>query len=667
MTRRALVVDADSALLDVTAHALSLQGFDVARASTLEDARARLDEGRFDATLLDIELGDGAAALPAPSRGALIAVGSLPEAATVQRWFELGAAGFIARPFEPRQLGDRVAELIERAARGAPPLAHVPGPRRPDGPSLRALSRESSLRGLLEAAAALLDAPIVLVTELSGDQQLLRVRVGLDAERTRRDEALCAYTVARASTFVVEDAALDARFRDNPLVTGPPGVRFYAGVPITVEGAPAGALCVLDRRARTLTARDEQFLGALARHIGDLVGAAAAGARAEQLLEAAPGWIHSVDGDGLIRFANAAWRAALGYATPVGMPIDRVLAPDDAAARARVHERVLEARERGAPVTARFRVVTADGSIIAVRGSTRWLSEDRAITVLERTDARTATELELGAVAEALRAPLAALRGALGLLGGALDGELRELARRADEDGRRADEVLDDLSTLEAAAAGTLALTRELTSLAELLRGALGASTPELPSVHVDVDAPRLCRALRDLARDVAAPPGDVVAAVERGRCVIVLRGPGAAPTPADRVATARSLAVLSLHGCDVTRSDDHGVVAWTVAIPRARPSLAESSPRMRLLADALGELRRGLLDGAPAQVALARASGRVADARPALARLAATAGTAGLEELAAAATRAVATLDEGGGTLAQALDDVEAAVAAAR
>ncbi len=116
-------------------------------------------------------------------------------------------------------------------------------------------------------ASRICGCPIALVVLLDKDRQWFKARVGLEATETHRDHAFCAHAIVQPDQLLlVPDTTSDARFSDNPLVTGDPRIRFYAGVPLTnAEGMPLGTLCVIDRRTRNLSAEQIQSLKALGR------------------------------------------------------------------------------------------------------------------------------------------------------------------------------------------------------------------------------------------------------------------------------------------------------------------------------------------------------------------------------------------------------------------
>ncbi len=123
--------------------------------------------------------------------------------------------------------------------------------------SLRLLDTENEevFDRITRLVARLLKVPTALFSLVDADRQWFKSRVGLDALETPREQAFCAHAILQDQPLVVPDATHDERFADNPLVTGAPNIRFYAGVPIRSSGGlPIGTLCAIDDHARVLSA-----------------------------------------------------------------------------------------------------------------------------------------------------------------------------------------------------------------------------------------------------------------------------------------------------------------------------------------------------------------------------------------------------------------------------
>lgn len=118
-------------------------------------------------------------------------------------------------------------------------------------------------------AARLAETPIALITLIDTDRQWFKSKVGINISETPRDQSFCARAIrAPHELMVVGNAAEDSRFNDNPLVLGPPFIRFYAGAPLLCsDGTALGALCVIDTRPRTLSELQERALRVLARQV----------------------------------------------------------------------------------------------------------------------------------------------------------------------------------------------------------------------------------------------------------------------------------------------------------------------------------------------------------------------------------------------------------------
>jgi GAF domain-containing protein len=158
------------------------------------------------------------------------------------------------------------------------PDGSYPAPAPPDEPErLRALQElevldtmpERAFEDIVFLASYICRTPIALISLVDADRQWFKARIGLDVPETSRDLAFCAHAILEPERVLqVADATRDERFATNPLVTGDPFIRFYAGAPlVTPDGRAIGTLCTIDRVPRELDADQTRALQALSREV----------------------------------------------------------------------------------------------------------------------------------------------------------------------------------------------------------------------------------------------------------------------------------------------------------------------------------------------------------------------------------------------------------------
>jgi diguanylate cyclase (GGDEF)-like protein len=120
---------------------------------------------------------------------------------------------------------------------------------------------DDNFNRILRLACAAMAMPVGLISLVDRDRQWFKARIGMETCETPREHSFCAHAILEDDVLVVEDATLDARFADNPLVDCDGGIRFYAGAPLREAGGqPLGTLCVIDHIPRRLDGRERALL-----------------------------------------------------------------------------------------------------------------------------------------------------------------------------------------------------------------------------------------------------------------------------------------------------------------------------------------------------------------------------------------------------------------------
>ncbi len=174
---------------------------------------------------------------------------------------------------------------------------------------------EASFDAFTRLAAQICGTPMAAISLIDRDRQWFKSRLGVEASETPRDIAFCDRTIRGDGPFVVPDAASDPAFRDNPLVTEAPHIRFYAGVPlVSHDGLPIGALCVMDEKPRVLGSAEAQALSDLGRQVMAALELNLARRRLEGVPDRASGGFFTLDSEFRFTFANAGAAKLLGVA-----------------------------------------------------------------------------------------------------------------------------------------------------------------------------------------------------------------------------------------------------------------------------------------------------------------------------------------------------------------
>lgn len=249
------------------------------------------------------------------------------------------------------------------------------------------------LDGIVRAAAQLIGCPVSLVSLVDARRQWFKARHGLNAEQTPREQAFCAHAIQQTDLFEVNDARLDARFADNPLVTGEPHVVFYAGVPLSVEGHAMGTLCAIDHRPRQLSDVQRQTLKDLARAAEHWLQTQRADAERRNLFDQMGDGILLVDRTHRVIDVNRATARMLGHRAVElrQMHLRELLPAGEHTRLARATLRVLKGGEQ----LADWRVLRRDGSCFMAEVSVRMVGQQRFVVVMRDISQRHSQEQEV--------------------------------------------------------------------------------------------------------------------------------------------------------------------------------------------------------------------------------------------------------------------------------
>ncbi len=273
---------------------------------------------------------------------------------------------------------------------------------------------EAMFDTVTRTAAQLCGVPIALISLIDTQRQWFKANVGLTGiDETPRDMAFCDHAIRDSTLFEVPDTKLDPRFATNPLVTGHPDIRFYAGAPIVLPGGEhIGTVCVQDRAPRRLDEHQRTMLQSLATIVGAMLvqrrqllsttsQLAESELRVRRLYEATPANLHSIGPDGRILNVSDRWLTLMGYERHevIGCESADFLTP---ASQAYAREVVLPAFFRdGRCERVEYQFVRRDGVVVDVLLSATLERDDsgaaaRSLAVLEDVTATRLLEARLG-------------------------------------------------------------------------------------------------------------------------------------------------------------------------------------------------------------------------------------------------------------------------------
>ena len=405
---------------------------------------------------------------------------------------------------------------------------------------------------ITRTAQRLFNAPIVLISLIDAQRQWFKSCQGLPVSETPRSISFCSHAILADTPLIIPDVLLDPRFADNPLVTGEPLIRFYAGQPlVAADGSKLGTLCIIDRAPRQFGEQDIAALRDLASWAADELNAVELNealikkhdseTRLRSVLDSVMDGIVTLDDAGTIDSCNPAVERMFDLSSgeivgrsfsvlmpePYGVLYGAYLADYLATGQARLIGMPQEAegqRADGARFPIEFGI-----SEVSSNGQRLFIVVLRDISERKRID-RMKSEF-ISTVSHELRTPLTSIRGSLGLISGGAAGEVSEqtklLVDIAYKNSERLARIVNDILDTEKIESGKMDLTIKPLDITALVEQSLEANSgyaqqfevklsleSSLPGVLVAADSDRLMQVLANLLSNAAkfSPANDSVA-----------------------------------------------------------------------------------------------------------------------------------------------------------
>jgi len=384
---------------------------------------------------------------------------------------------------------------------------------------------EPAFDNLTRLAVIITGAPIALISLVDSDRQWFKSRFGLAVTQTSRDISFCGHAILNDEMFIVPDTHVDDRFADNPLVTGDPRIRFYAGVPLrSANGLRIGTLCVIDTKPRAgLTPVEQEGLHALAAMAIDELELRRAvrtlSLRQEEIdryyavMGASTDFMCLATADGEVLGLNPAGRRMTGYGSEedlTGLTLGNFFSPDvaDLLWTRAIPTALRNGSWRGESVlfSRAGDPIPVDQVLLCHRddyGEVTYLSTI-CRDISERDEIIRLREVQLmkdafvSTVSHELRTPLTSIAMSLAMftdgLMGDFDDESMKVLRIARANSERLTHLVDDILDLERPEHGRRTLSFTQAPVSELVEPALqtleGHAAAAGVSMHFEIDTP---------------------------------------------------------------------------------------------------------------------------------------------------------------------------------